>query len=96
MLVGVGACTLARVALLIQHATRMRCTLLWPLAQPYFSTFSHKGKMFGKKLLIIKYTFLFSLYLVFETLLILTIIPRVVVINVKTSSSKVPLFLVEF
>jgi hypothetical protein len=56
-----GRCVCALVALLIQHATRMRCvTLLFmdSLALSHFSTLSHKGNDFRKKLLNIKYVFL--------------------------------------
>ena len=59
------------------------------LAVPYFSTISHKWHDFrGKKLLNIKFTFLFSLQLLSETVLILRYYKRLHV--------KQPLFLSDF
>ena len=55
------------------------------------------GTIFGKKkLLNVKCMFWFSLQNLFETFLILRRIQRYNVINVKTSSCKVPLFLSDF
>ena len=68
---------------------------LRPLAQPNFST-SHKGHNFRKTLLSIKYVFLFSLQLLYETFLILRRIQQDIAINVETSSCKVPVKLVGF
>jgi hypothetical protein len=66
----------AHVALLIQHATRMRHTVtsfVTRLAPSYFSTLSHKQHDFRKKkkVLNLKYVFWFSLQLLSKTLLIL-------------------------
>ena len=96
-----GALTLllvnARVALLILHAKRMRRIVLSSLAAPHFSTLAHKRHDFrGKKLLIIKCVFWFSLQLLFGTFTILRRIQRNIVINVKASSCKVPVILVGF
>jgi hypothetical protein len=57
-----GAC--ARVALIIQHATRRRYCHLRPfLASPiFFRPYLINGTIFGEKLLIIKCVFLFFLY----------------------------------
>ena len=55
------------------------------------------GVIFGKKkLLNIKCVFRFSLQLLFETFLVLRINQRDIIINVKTSSCKVPVILVGF
>ena len=58
-------CACVHVALLIQHASRMRhivTSLVAPLVEPYFSTLSNKGHCFlEKKLLNTKCVFLFSL-----------------------------------
>jgi hypothetical protein len=54
------------------------------------------GTIFGETLLNTKCVFLFSLQLLFETFLILRRIQRVIVINVKTSSCKVPVIIVGF
>jgi transglutaminase/protease-like cytokinesis protein 3 len=65
------------------------------LVPPNYSTFSHKRHDFQKKkLLNIKCVFLFSLRLLFETVLILRRIQLQIVTNVKTSSCK--LFLLDF
>jgi hypothetical protein len=48
------ACACVHVALLIQHATRMRyivTSLVTHLAPPYFSTLSHKWQDFRKKVI---------------------------------------------
>jgi hypothetical protein len=53
----------ARVALLIQHATRLRhilTSLVTPLALPNFSILYINGTTFGKKFFNIKYVFIFS------------------------------------
>ena len=59
-----------------------------------FLHYLKNGTIFGNKLLNIKCVFSFSLQLLFETFIILRIILRDIVINVKTSSCKVPVFLV--
>jgi hypothetical protein len=88
------------VALLIQHKTRMRHIMTWfvtPLAPPYFSTLSHKRHDFRKKKKDIEHKmFWFSLQLLSKIFLILRRILRDIVINVKTSSCKVPVILVGF
>ena len=55
---------------------------LWPLAPPHFLTLSHKEDDFRKK--------------ISKTFLILGRIQLDIVINVKTSSCKVPIILVRF
>jgi hypothetical protein len=99
---GVTGCTGAGV--------RMRaCSLTYPARnappnyylQPlwYRHIFRHcliNGTLFGKKLLSIRCVFWFSLQLLFETYLFLRRIQRDIVINVKTSSCKVPFVLVGF
>jgi hypothetical protein len=87
------------VALVIQHAKRMRRTILSSLAcpaLPYFSTLSHKRHDFRKQLLNIKCVFLFSLQILSETFLILRRIQRDIIINVHRSSCQVPLLLSDF
>jgi hypothetical protein len=69
------------VASVIQHATRMRhivTSFVASMAPPDFSTLSHKRQDFReKKLLNIKYAFLFFLKKYSETFLILRIIQRI-------------------
>ena len=60
------------------------------LAPPHLSTLSHKRQDFLKNVTW------FSLQLLSETFLIVGIIQRDIVINVKTSSCKVPVTLVGF
>ena len=60
-------------------------------AVPHFSTVSHKRHDFReKKLLNVKRVFGFFLQLLFETFRILRVIQRDIIINVRTSSSKIP------
>jgi hypothetical protein len=67
------------------------------LASPHFSTLAHKRHDFRKKeLLNIKWVFWFSLQLSSKTFLFLRRIRRDIVINVKTSSCKVPVILIWF
>ena len=67
------------------------------LAPPYFSSLSHKRHDFRKKITGHKTcVFGFYLQLLFKTLLILRRIQRDIVINVKTSTCKVPVILVGF
>jgi hypothetical protein len=85
------------VPLLILHATRMRhivTTFVGPLAPPYVSTLSHKRHDFRKKK-VAEYkmcVLVFSTTLS-RTFIILRRIQRDIVMNVKTSSCKVPVIL---
>ena len=94
------ACTSSvHVALLIQHATRMLhivISFVAPLARPYFSTLSHKQHNFWRKVFEQKCVFWSSLQLLSETFLIPRRTQRGIVINMKTSSCKVPVVLVGF
>ena len=94
-----GACAFAfacaRVALLIQHATRMHLVVF--LDPPDFLTLSHKRHDFQKETLLdTKYVFWFSLQFVSKVLLILRRIQRDIVIKLKTLHVKCPLFLSDF
>ena len=86
------------VALVIQHAVRMRLLYchLWPLwLYHIFSHYLIKQHDFkGKKLLNIKYVFSFSLQNLSEKFLILRRIQTDIVINIHRSSCKVPVILV--
>ena len=69
------ACVYVQVALLFQHATRMRHIVmyLWPVRLLHiFRHYLINGTVFGKKLLNIKCVFWFSLHLSSETFLILS------------------------
>ena len=90
------ACGCACVALLIQHITRMRHSVMSfeaPLDLPYFFTLSLKRRDFEKNALNVKFV-LFSVQLSYKRVLILRRIQRDIVINVKTSSCKVPVIIV--
>jgi hypothetical protein len=94
------AYAIVRVALLTLREKRMRPIILsyvTSLASPYFSTLSHTRRDFRKKkLLNINYLFWLSLQTFLENFVIMRRIQRDIVINVKTSSCKVPLFLPDF
>jgi len=87
------------VVLVIQHAGRMRRTVLpsvSSLALPYFFHIVSKTvRFFGNELLNIRCVFLFSLQILLETFLILRTIKRDD-INVHTSSRKAPVILARF
>jgi hypothetical protein len=87
------------VALVIQHAKRMRRIILylWPVwLYHIFPHYLINGTIFGKMLLNIKCVFWFSLQLLSETFLIIRIIQPDIIINVHRSSCKVPLLLSDF
>jgi hypothetical protein len=87
------------VALVIQHAKRMRRIILSSvacLALPYFSTLSHKRHDFRKKFLNTKCVFWFFLQPLSQTFLILRRIQRDIIIKVHRSSCKVPVIIVRF
>jgi hypothetical protein len=95
--VGARASACAHVALLIQHATCSHIAICSVSGSTTFSDIiSHTARFFGKMLLNIKCVFWFSLQLFSRTFLILKIIQLDIVINVKRSSSKVPVILVRF
>ena len=86
-------CECLSVALVIQRQKRMLRIILSsvaPLASPHFSTLFHKQCNFGKEFLNINRVFRFSIQIWSETFLILRRIQRDFIINVKTSSCKVP------
>jgi hypothetical protein len=78
------------LALGIQHAMRMRLSGC--------AVFSHiislKARFSGKNLLDIKCLFCFFLQLSSETFLVLRIIQRDIIVNVHSTSCKVPVILV--
>jgi hypothetical protein len=92
-------CWRARLALLVQHARLMHRIVL-PfvacLAPQYFSTLSHKRHDIRKKVIENKVRVLIIHTILSRTFLILRRIKRDIVINVKTSSRKVPVILVRF
>ena len=91
------------VALVIQHAKRMRCVILSSMPCPavqYFSTLSHKRHDFrgggGGGNEHKKRVFFLSLQILSETFLILKRIQRDTITNVRGSSCKIPVILVRF
>jgi hypothetical protein len=91
----VRVCMRARVALRTQHATRTRSILLSCVASltaPHFFTIWGGG---GGEILNIKCVLVF-IRLLSKTFLILRKIQRDIVINVKTSSCKVPVISVRY
>jgi hypothetical protein len=88
------------VVLVTQHTMRMRHITLSSvacLALPYFSTLSHKRyDFFKKRFLHIKCVSRSSLQILSGKFLILRRIQRVIIINVQTSSCKVPIIFVRF
>jgi hypothetical protein len=69
---------------------------LWRLSPPHFSTLAHKRHDLQEKISEHKSCVLICLQLLSRTFLILRRILRDIVINVKTSSCKVPVILVGF
>ena len=61
-----------------------------------FQKFLIHGTIFGKKLLVLKCVFWFSLHCLFETFLIIRRTQRVIVINLKSLHVKIPLFFSDF
>jgi predicted transcriptional regulator len=74
------------VALVIQHAKRMRHIILSSV--PYFSTLSHKRRDFRDKVMEHKMCVLTFKQPLSETLLILRRIKRYIIINLLRSSCK--------
>ena len=90
-------CVSVAIVILHQSACAILYCHLWLLQQYHiFRRYRINGTIFGKKLLNIKYVFWLNLQILSETFLILRRILRGFVINVKTSSCKAPLILVEF
>jgi len=70
---------------------------LWPAPTlKYFSTISHKQHDLKKKLLNTKYVFWFSIQLLSETFIILSINKQCTIKKCILSSGKVPLILIQF
>jgi hypothetical protein len=67
---------------------------VWPL--PLFSTLSHKGHFFKKKMFLNKKCVFFSLQLVSLTFLTLRRIQQDTFVNVHVSSCTIPVFLSDF
>ena len=86
------------VALVIQHAVRVRLIILWTvacLAVPYFYTYLIKRTIVWERLLNIKCVF-WSLKVLSEIFRIVRRVKRCTLIDVQTSSCKVPALLVRF
>ena len=86
------------VALVIQHAMRMRRIVVCGLSgcTIFFPHYLINSMIFGKKLLNIKFVFRFSLQLLSETFLILRRTERDMIVSVYRSSCNVPVILVRF
>ena len=87
------------VTLFIQDAKRMRRIILISatcLGIPYFYTLFHMWKYFRRKKFIEHGGFFDFLHIFFETFLIIKRSQRDIIINVHTSSLKVPVILVTF
>ena len=96
--ISIKYCGSVCVALVIQHAKRIRHIIFSSvacLAPPYFFTLSHKRQDFRKNSQHKMYVWILSTNLS-KTFLIPGRIQRDIVINVKTSSSKVPVMVVRF
>ena len=82
------ACEWARVALLTQHAKRMRSIILsyatCLCSTVFFRHYPINGSILGERLLNMKCVFLFSLQFLVKTFLTLRRIQQDIVINVKT------------
>ena len=90
-------CACARVAFLIQHATRRHIAICCLSGTTiFFGFFSQNARFSEKKVLIIKCVFWFSLELLPKIFYILKRILRDLVINVNTPSCKVPAILSDF
>ena len=100
--VGVGAWTRAyacvHVVLLIPYATRRRHVVCGPSGFTTFFDIISQTVRFSKKkkLLNTECVFRYSLQLLSQTFLILRIIQRDIVINMKSSSCKVAVIFVRF
>jgi len=90
----------ASAVLFIRHAKRMRRIIFSPFAcwaLPYFSTLSHKRRIFGgENLMNIKCVSSFYLLLLCEPFLILRRIRGHIIINERRFSRKAPITLVTF
>jgi len=87
------------VALVIQHANRMRRIILSSVtcpALPHFSTLSHKGRDFQGKVTEFSMYCLISLKLLSATFLNLRRIQRDIIIHVHRTSRKMVVILVKF
>jgi hypothetical protein len=95
----VCVCVRVFVALVMQHARRMRHIVchMWAVWLCHiFPYYLIDGTILGKILLNIKCRFLLSVQILSEIFLILRRIERDVIINLITSACKVPVILVRF
>jgi hypothetical protein len=92
----VGVCMCVRVALRIQHAKTAILPFTNSLAPPYISMLSHKRHNFRKKVTEYKVNILIFYTNLSKVFLILRIIHWDIVINLKSSLSKVPVILFGF
>jgi hypothetical protein len=87
------------VALVIQHAKRMRCIILSSVAcvaVPYFFTLSHKQHDFRPKVIEHKMCVLIFSRTLNKIFLILKILERDIIIHVHRPSCKVPVIRIRF
>jgi hypothetical protein len=86
------ACSITNAACNAPPYCHLRTVCLLPIFRHYLINCTIFGE---KKLLKMKYVFWFALQVLYEGFLILRRIKRDIVMNVKTSSCKVPVILVE-
>ena len=86
------------MALGIQHTKRMRHIVIGGMPAPtiVYHIITKRARFSGKALLNPKCVFCFSLRILSENFLILTRIKRDIIINVYTSSCKVPVMVLTF
>ena len=96
--ISVICCQCVSVAIVMQHAMRMRHTVVCglPRSTIFFPHYLINGTIFEKKLLNTKCVFWFSLQLLYVTFLILRRTERDMIKTVYRSSCKVPCIIARF